>query len=118
MDYLDLYLIHAPWPWADMGGDYSAQNIASWRAMEELYRAGKVRAIGVSNFMPEHIKPLLDACEIVPHVNQISFMPDTSSAPAARTANSTASLSNPMRRLPRARSLRSRSSTRWRRKTA
>lgn len=73
VDYLDLYLIHAPWPWADMGGDYSAQNIASWRAMEELYRAGKIRAIGVSNFMPEHIKPLLDACGIVPHVNQISF---------------------------------------------
>ncbi len=72
-DYLDLYLIHAPWPWDDMDGDYTAQNLESWRAMEEIYRSGKVRAIGVSNFMPEHLKPLLDVCSVVPHVNQISY---------------------------------------------
>lgn len=72
-DYLDLYLIHAPWPWNDMGGDYTTQNLESWRAMEEIYRSGRARAIGVSNFMPEHLTPLLDVCSIVPHVNQISF---------------------------------------------
>lgn len=73
LEYLDLYLIHAPWPWDDMDGDYTAQNLESWRAMEEIYRSGKVRAIGVSNFMPEHLKPLLDVCSVVPHVNQISY---------------------------------------------
>ena len=62
-DYVDLVLIHQPF------NDY----YGTYRAMEEAYKAGKIRAIGVSNFMPEHIKPLLDACGIVPHVNQISF---------------------------------------------
>lgn len=46
LEYLDLYLIHAPWPWSDMGGDYTAQNLESWRAMEEIYRSGRARAIG------------------------------------------------------------------------
>ena len=73
LEYLDLYLIHAPWPWSDMGGDYAEGNIASWKAMEELYKAGKIRAIGVSNFQPHNIEPLLESCEIVPHVNQISY---------------------------------------------
>lgn len=73
LEYLDLYLIHAPWPWDDMGGDYTVQNLESWRAMEEIYRSGRARAIGVSNFMPEHLRPLLNACTVAPHVNQISF---------------------------------------------
>ena len=46
-DYIDLYLIHAPWPWSDVGGDYTEGNIAGWRAMIDLYNEGKVRAIGV-----------------------------------------------------------------------
>lgn len=73
LEYLDLYLIHAPWPWSDMGGDYAAENLESWRAMEEIYRSGRARAIGVSNFMPEHLQPILNVCTVVPHVNQISF---------------------------------------------
>lgn len=73
LSYIDLYLIHAPWPWSDMGGDYTEQNIASWRAMEKLYKDGLVRAIGISNFRPEHIRPLLENCEIIPMVNQISY---------------------------------------------
>ncbi len=73
LEYIDLYLIHAPWPWEDMKGDYTTGNIESWKAMEELYKQGKVRAIGVSNFTSNHIKPLLEQCNIVPMVNQISF---------------------------------------------
>lgn len=75
LPYVDLYLIHAPWPWEDMGGDYTQGNLDSWRAMEELYEAGKVRAIGVSNFAPANLEPLLAQCRVRPMVNQISFYP-------------------------------------------
>lgn len=64
-DYLDLYLIHMPY------GDYHG----SWRAMEELYRAGKVRAIGVCNFLPDRLVDLILTHEIVPAVNQIELHP-------------------------------------------
>ena len=47
--YLDLYLIHAPWSWSDRGVSVTAQNIEAWRAMEDLYKQGKIKAIGVSN---------------------------------------------------------------------
>jgi diketogulonate reductase-like aldo/keto reductase len=70
-DYLDLFLIHAPWPWNDKGRDCTEGNIASWKAMEEMYKEGKVRAIGVSNFSISDINSILDNCEIVPMVNQI-----------------------------------------------
>ena len=65
MDYLDLYLIHMPY------GDYHG----SWRAMEELYRAGKIRAIGVCNFLPDRLTDLILSHEIVPAVNQIELHP-------------------------------------------
>ncbi len=73
VDYLDLYLIHAPWPWNEMGKDCTPGNIASWKAFEKLYRESKIRSIGVSNFSPKDIQALLDNCEVVPHVNQISY---------------------------------------------
>ena len=73
-DYIDLYLIHAPWPWGEQDKDCSEGNKACWDAMQEDYRAGKMRAIGVSNFAPRHFTPLLDA-PILPMVNQISFFP-------------------------------------------
>ena len=65
MEYLDLYLIH--WP-----GGGSAKRKESWRAMEELLAAGKVRSIGVSNYMQPHIQEIIDdaALSVVPHVNQ------------------------------------------------
>lgn len=72
-DYLDLFLIHAPWPWSEMGKQCDEGNVAAWKAMEEFYKAGKIRAIGVSNFDPNHIKNILDNTEIVPHVNQIGY---------------------------------------------
>lgn len=65
-DYLDLYLIH--WPVADKFLD-------TWRALTELYHAGKVRAIGVSNFHINHLRALLDSSDVVPSVNQIELHP-------------------------------------------
>lgn len=64
-DYLDLYLIHMPY------GDYHG----SWRAMEELYRAGKVKAIGVCNFLPDRLADLILSHEVMPAVNQIELHP-------------------------------------------
>ncbi len=72
-DYIDLYLIHAPWPWSDVGNDYTEGNIAVWRAMIDLYNEGKVRAIGVSNFHVKDIKAIVDATGFVPAVNQIRY---------------------------------------------
>ena len=72
-DYIDLYLIHAPWPWSDVGSDCTDGNIAVWRAMIELYKEGKIRAIGVSNFHVKDIKALVEATGVVPAVNQIRY---------------------------------------------
>lgn len=72
-DYLDLFLIHAPWPWSDMGKDCSEGNVLAYKAMEKLYKEGRIRAIGVSNFSPKDIKNIIDHCEIIPHVNQIGY---------------------------------------------
>ncbi|MCD0487776.1 aldo/keto reductase [Pedobacter sp. MC2016-14] len=65
LEYLDLYLIHQPF--GDVYGE--------WRAMEELYKAGKVRAIGVSNFQPDRLIDLIVNNEIVPAVNQVETHP-------------------------------------------
>lgn len=72
-DYIDLYLIHAPWPWSDVGSDHTEGNIAVWRAMIELYEAKKIRAIGVSNFHVKDMEALINATGVVPAVNQIRF---------------------------------------------
>ncbi len=73
LEYLDLYLIHAPWPWDEMGKDCTEGNIQSWKAMELLYKEGRIKSIGVSNFSPKDIQAILDTCEIVPMVNQIRY---------------------------------------------
>jgi diketogulonate reductase-like aldo/keto reductase len=73
LEILDLYLIHAPWPWDQIGKDCTQGNIDSWKAMEQLYKDKKVRAIGVSNFSVKDIQALIDTCEILPMVNQIPF---------------------------------------------
>jgi 2,5-diketo-D-gluconate reductase A len=67
-DYLDLFLVH--WPLPDVG-DY----VETWRAMEEVYRSGRVRAIGVSNFSRHHLQRLLAETDVVPAVNQIEVHP-------------------------------------------
>jgi diketogulonate reductase-like aldo/keto reductase len=65
LDYIDLYLIH--WPVNDWQG--------AWRALEEIYEAGGLKAIGVSNFLQHHLEELFDRAKIRPAVNQIEFHP-------------------------------------------
>lgn len=72
-DYVDLLLIHAPWPWQDMGSEHDAGNAEVWRAMEEFHAAGRTRSIGVSNFLVSHIEKLLETAKVTPHANQIRF---------------------------------------------
>ena len=66
LEYLDLYLLHWPVP---------GKRLASWRALERLLAEGRVRAIGVSNFMPRHLDELLAHAQVVPAVNQIEVSP-------------------------------------------
>src|SRR5690606_4911434 len=68
LDYVDLYLIHWPVPSQD-------RYVETWRAFEKLLAAGVVRAIGVSNFLPEHLDRLLAETDVVPAVNQIELHP-------------------------------------------
>lgn len=74
IEYLDLYLIHWPTP-ADGSPDWMERDIKTWKAMEELYRAGKIRAIGVSNFLPHHLNRLMEQTGIIPLVDQLEFHP-------------------------------------------
>ncbi|HEY3339786.1 MAG TPA: aldo/keto reductase [Propionicimonas sp.] len=73
LDYLDLYLVHAPWPWDEMGKDCREENKQIWKAMEEFLASGRVKAIGVSNFDPDDLASLLPACTTKPMVNQIRW---------------------------------------------
>lgn len=74
LDYLDLYLIHWPRP-VKYHDNYIEKNIESWKAMEDLYKQGKIKAIGVSNFKVHHMEEIMENCEIKPMVNQIEFHP-------------------------------------------
>jgi diketogulonate reductase-like aldo/keto reductase len=72
LDHIDLMLIHSPQPWSDFrGGDYADGNREAWRAFENAHKAGKVRAIGVSNFEQHDIENILNAGTVTPHVNQL-----------------------------------------------
>ena len=74
LDYLDMMIIHSPQPWDKVNQSddrYVEGNRAAWRALEDAYKAGKLRAIGVSNFKKEDIESLLETAEIKPMVNQI-----------------------------------------------
>lgn len=71
LGYVDLYLIHAPWPWSDIGADYRRENVQVWKAMEEIYEGGQCRAVGVSNFNVADLENILAGCRIVPMANQI-----------------------------------------------
>lgn len=74
VDYLDLYLIHWPNP-VQFRGIWKRAMQETWRAFEDLYKAKKIRAIGVSNFMPHHIEALMETAEIKPMVNQLKLCP-------------------------------------------
>ena len=72
LDYIDLMLIHSPQPWNDFrGGDYAEGNREAWRALEDAYKAGKLRAIGVSNFKEADIENIISSCTVKPMVNQL-----------------------------------------------
>ena len=73
-DYLDLYLIHWPNP-VQYRTTWKKAMQETWRAFEELYKASKIRAIGVSNFMPHHIEALMETAEILPMVDQLKLCP-------------------------------------------
>lgn len=74
LDYIDMMLIHSPQPWGKVNqceDRYEEGNREAWRALEDAYKAGKLRAIGVSNFKPHDIDSLLSGCVAVPMVNQL-----------------------------------------------
>lgn len=73
LDYIDLVIIHSPEPWSEFRGkqSYDNENLEVWRALEDAYALGKVKAIGVSNFLIEDLNNILDHCKIKPMVNQI-----------------------------------------------
>ena len=67
LNYIDLYLIH--WPKGE-------KSVDTWKAMEELYKRGKIKAIGVSNFLVHHLEDFLPNCSVFPTVNQVEFHPE------------------------------------------
>ena len=71
--YIDLILIHCPQPWAEFRGErrYFKENIEVWKALEDAYMEGKVKAIGVSNFLVDDLENILNNCRIKPMANQI-----------------------------------------------
>jgi len=73
LDYIDLMITHSPQPWADFGAQnrFFEGNREAWRALEEANKAGKLRAIGLSNFEQQDIASILGACTVKPMVNQI-----------------------------------------------
>lgn len=73
VDYVDLILIHCPQPWKEFRSEkrYFKENIEVWKALEEAYEAGKVKAIGVSNFLIDDLENIINHCKIKPMVNQI-----------------------------------------------
>lgn len=74
LDYCDLYLIHWPNP-PKFRDCWQQKNAETWRAMEKLYNEGRVRAIGISNFLPHHIDALLETAVVMPQVNQMLLNP-------------------------------------------
>lgn len=73
LSYIDLMLIHSPQPWAEWRGSkrYFEENIQVWKALEDAYIAGKIKAIGVSNFLVDDLENLIANCKIKPMVNQL-----------------------------------------------
>ncbi len=73
LDYIDLYLIHAPWPWSNVGENCDKGNIEAWKAMIELQKEGLIKTIGVSNFSIANIENIWEATGVKPLVNQIRY---------------------------------------------
>ena len=73
LDYVDLYLVHAPWPWAERGADYRKENGEVWTQMEAIFQTGRAKAIGVSNFVVSDLEALFETAKVIPAVNQIRY---------------------------------------------
>lgn len=73
LDYLDMMIIHSPKPWMEYQNEdrYFEGNREAWKALEEAYKAGKLKAIGVSNFEKEDLENILESCSVAPMVNQV-----------------------------------------------
>ncbi|CAH1192075.1 Glyoxal reductase [Paenibacillus auburnensis] len=73
LDYINLLIIHSPQPWKEFREEnrYFEENQEAWRAMEDAYKAGKLKSIGLSNFLQDDVENILAGCEIKPIVNQI-----------------------------------------------
>lgn len=74
LDYIDMMIIHSPQPWVEVNQSenrYFEENIQVWKALEDAYKAGKVKAIGLSNFLKVDIENILATCEVKPMVNQV-----------------------------------------------
>lgn len=72
LDYIDMMIIHSPQPWKEVNQSdnrYFKENKEVWRALEDAYHAGKIRAIGISNFLEEDLDNLLEDCQVKPMVN-------------------------------------------------
>jgi diketogulonate reductase-like aldo/keto reductase len=95
LDYLDLYLIHAPWPWNERGKDCREENRQIWKAMEKFLDSGRVKAIGVSNFDPDDLDSLIPACQTKPMVNQIRWFIGLDPSDTVQSAPNTTSSSRP-----------------------
>lgn len=73
-EYLDMYLIHWPRRLED-DTDWKERDLDTWRAMEEAYAEGKIKALGLSNFLPHHMKNILENCKVKPVANQLELHP-------------------------------------------
>ena len=75
LDYVDSYIIHAPWPWAQMGTNHDAEIRDVWRAMQDIYKSGRAKSVGVSNFNSADLENLLtwDGLTVKPAVDQIQY---------------------------------------------
>jgi diketogulonate reductase-like aldo/keto reductase len=73
LEYVDLYLVHAPWPWAETGANYDKENREVWRAMETIYNSGRAKAIGISNFGVHEMENVFETATVKPMVDQIRY---------------------------------------------
>jgi diketogulonate reductase-like aldo/keto reductase len=73
IEYFDAYIINAPGPFNEPDATYYDENVTAYKVLEQLYHEEKVAAIGVSRFQINHLRHILDRCDIVPHINQIAY---------------------------------------------
>ncbi|WP_439426072.1 aldo/keto reductase family protein [Oenococcus alcoholitolerans] len=74
-DYVDSYIIHAPWPWTNPGQNCDPENRQAWHVLEEIYNSGRAKSIGISNFAPHDIENIINdpKTTVLPMVNQIQY---------------------------------------------